>query len=180
MLERDLGDRRQLRLLEESDAEELYDVIVVNRPYLSRWMPWAPVQTLETTLAFIRASRRQLAENQGFQVAIVDQDAIVGTIGFHRIDWLNRSTSVGYWLAESAQGAGTMTAAVRALVEHAFGRWRLNRVELRAGVENIRSRAIAERLGFVEEGILREAEMVGDRYVNHVVYALLARDWPTA
>jgi len=64
------------------------------------------------------------------------------------------------------------------LVDHAFGAWRLHRVEIRAGVENARSRAIPERLGFRREGVLREAERVGDRYVDQVVYAVLAGDWP--
>ena len=69
-----------------------------------------------------------------------------------------------------------MTRAVRALVEHALLEWRLNRVEIRAAPENRRSRAIPERLGFLEEGVLREAEKVGDRYLDAVVYGMLASD----
>jgi ribosomal-protein-serine acetyltransferase len=97
----------------------------------------------------------------------------VGVCGYHQIDWENRSTSIGYWIAESAQGAGTVTRAVQALVDNAFGTWRLHRVEIQAGAENQRSRAIPERLGFTREGVLRHAELVGTRYVDHVVYALL-------
>jgi ribosomal-protein-serine acetyltransferase len=174
-----LGVGRHLRLLEENDADELYELVVANRDYLSSWMPWAPTQTRERTVEFIRASRRQVSKNQGFQVGIVGDGALVGVIGYHRVDWPNRLTSLGYWLAEAAQGAGTMTAAVSALVDHAFGPWELNRVEIHAGVENVRSRAIPERLGFVEEGLLRQAELVGERYVDHVVYGLLAQDWMT-
>jgi len=174
-----LGDGRRLRLLDEDDADELYGVVAANRAHLSPWMPWAPTQTLERTLEFIRASRRQIAQSQGFQAAILRDEAIVGVIGFHRIDWPNRLTTVGYWLAEGAQGQGTMTAAARALIEHAFGQWGLNRVEIHAGVGNIRSRAVAERLGFTEEGVVREAELVGTHFVDHVLYGLLAREWPT-
>jgi ribosomal-protein-serine acetyltransferase len=173
----DLDEQTHLRLFEESDAEGLYAVIVANREYLSRWMPWAPRQTLEGTLTFIRASRQQLADNQGFQTAIVQQDQIVGVLGFHRIDWENRATTIGYWIAEAAQGRGTMTRSVAALADHAFRFWKLNRVEIRAAVENERSRAIPRRLGFVEEGVLRQSERVGDRFVDHVVYSMLAEDW---
>ncbi len=172
-----LDDRRWLRLFEEADAEELYAVIEANREYLSVWLPWVPGQTLEKTLEFIRFSRRQLGENQGFQVAVIEEGAIVGTTGYHRIDWENRSTTVGYWLAESAQGRGSMTLAATALVDHAFTEWKLRRVEVHAGVGNARSRAIPERLGFTEEGVLRQAERVGDRFVDHVVYAMLAPEW---
>jgi ribosomal-protein-serine acetyltransferase len=173
-----LDERTCLRLLEESDAEQLYAVVVANRDYLAPWMPWAPKQTPENTLEFIRSSRKQLGENQGFQAAIIEDGRIVGVIGFHRVDWENLSTSIGYWIAEAGQGRGTVTRAVAALVDHAFGVWNLNRVEIHAGVENERSRAIPRRLGFVEEGVLRQVERLGDRFIDHVVYAVLAQDWP--
>ena len=73
-----------------------------------------------------------------------------------------------------------MTEAVRACVDHAFTTWKLNRVMIQAAVENTRSRAIPERLGFREEGILREVERIGDRMLDDVVYAMLAADWPGA
>ncbi len=173
----ELGDRQSLRLLTQSDAPELYEVVASNRAFLSQWLPWPPIQTLEGTREFIAAGEKQLRANQGFQAAIIDRGRIAGVIGFHRLDWENRSTSIGYWLAEDAQGRGAVTRAVRALLDHAFGAWKLNRVEIRAAVGNLRSRAIAERLGFVEEGVLRDAERIGDRYIDHVVYAMLARDW---
>jgi RimJ/RimL family protein N-acetyltransferase len=171
-----LSTGRWLRLLDESDAQELYSVIEANRDALARWMSWAAGQTLDDTLTFIRGTREQLTRNDGFQTAIIDHGHIVGMVGFHGISWQHRSTSIGYWLAESAQGHGTMTDAVRALVDYAFGTWRLHRVEIRAGVDNMRSRAIPERLGFTQEGVAREAELVGGRYVNQVVYATLATD----
>lgn len=165
-----------LRLLEERDAHELYAVIEANRDHLARWMPWAAGQTLQDTLTFIRRTRKQLASNDGFQTAVIEGGRIVGVIGFHGVSWQNRSTGVGYWLAASAQGRGTMTHAVRTLVGHAFGTWRLHRVEIRAAVENTRSRAIPERLGFTQEGVARGAERIGGRYLDLAVYAVLAGD----
>jgi ribosomal-protein-serine acetyltransferase len=172
-----LTDDCHLRTLEESDAEELHALIEASRDYLSDWMPWAADQTLHGTLQFIRMTRRQLADNNGFQAAIVCRGEIVGVAGFHAIDWANRATSIGYWLGEQHQGKGTMTRAVRALINHAFSVWELNRVEIRAAPHNVRSRAVAERLGFVEEGTLSQAERIGDRYLDNVVYAMLASGW---
>ena len=163
-----------LHPIEESDAHELYAVIEANRSYLARWMPWAAGQTLDDTLAFIRDARDQLASNNGFQAAVVEEGQIVGMIGFHHVSWVHRSASIGYWLAESAQGRGTMTHAVRTLVGQAFGTWRLHRIEIRVGADNTRSRAIPERLGFTQEGVAREAERIGSRYVDQVVYSMLA------
>ena len=173
----ELADGRWLCLLEESDAQELYAVVEANRDHLARWMPWAAGQTLEDTLTFVRRTHEQLASNNGFQTAVIEDGGIAGVIGFHGVSWQHRSTSVGYWLAESAQGRGTKTRAVRTLVDHAFGTWRLHRVEIRAAVDNTRSCAIPERLGFIQEGVAREAERVGDRCVDLAVYSVLASDW---
>jgi ribosomal-protein-serine acetyltransferase len=73
-----------------------------------------------------------------------------------------------------------MTRAVRALVDHAVRDLRLNRVEIRIAPDNRRSRAVPERLGFRQEGTLRQAERVGDRYLDAVVFAMLASAWPAA
>jgi len=177
----DLPGGASLRLFEESDADELYALVDRNRAHLEPWMPWVPgVRGPADQLEFIRASRRQVADNDGFQVGIVTADgALAGTAGFHGVSWLNRATSIGYWLGAEAQGRGLMTAAVRALIDHAFGAWALHRVVIEAAVDNARSRAIPERLGFREEGVRREAERHGDRYRDLVVYGLLAPEWPT-
>lgn len=174
-----LPDRRALRLLEESDAEDLYALIERDRDHLARWLPWAGTQTLDGARSFLAQTRRQLADNDGFQAAVLDDERIVGALGYHRLDWPNRCTSVGYWLSEEAQGKGTMTLAVSALVDWAFRGWELNRVEIRAAVENRRSRAIPERLGFHQEATLRQVERVGERFLDSVVYSVLASEWGT-
>jgi ribosomal-protein-serine acetyltransferase len=169
-----LKDGRYLRSLEESDAQELYALIDRNRAHLARWMQWAGEQTLERTREFIRSADEQISGNDGFQSAIVAEQRIVGVVGFHGIDWLNRAAGLGYWLDEAHQGRGIMAPAVGVLVGHAFEHWHLNRLEIRADVENDRSRALAERLGFRLEGVLRQAYRVGERYSDDAVYSMLA------
>lgn len=144
------------------------------------WLPWAAAQTFEDTLGFIRRTRKQLAANDGFQTAIFCGEAIAGVVGYVGVDWKNRSTSLGYWLGREYHGEGTMTLAVQALVGHALSGWRLNRVEIRAAEENRPSRAIPERLGFRWDGTLRAAELVEGRYLDSVVYSMLAVDWRSA
>ncbi len=175
-----ITDDSYLRLLEEADADELHGLIEANRAYLAQWLPWATGQTFEDTLDFIRGTRSQAKENEGFQTAIVTEKGIAGVIGYVSLDWGNRSTRVGYWLDEGQQRRGTMTAAVRLLVDHALTAWRLNRVEIVVATENRRSRAIPERLGFRAEGTLRQYQLVGGRYLDCVSYSMLAADWPAA
>lgn len=178
MLRFELSSGCYLRLFEESDAEELDRVIATNRGHLAKWLAWAnDPGGAEAQLAFIRRTREKLAANDGFVAAIIDGAAIVGWVGFDGIDWDSRTTSIGYWLARDRQGRGIMTEAVAALTGYAFDVWKLNRVEIRVAVGNQRSAAIPQRLGFREEGTLRQRERHGDSFRDIVVYSKLAQEW---
>lgn len=175
-----LPDGKHLRLLREADAAQLHALIETNRARLARWLPWAATQTPEDTREFIRKTEAQAAGNDGFQAAVIAVGQIAGVIGYLGVDWQHRKTGIGYWLGERYEGRGTMTEAVRALVGNALTVWDLNRVEIRVAAENRRSRAIPERLGFHCEGTLRQAERVGGRYLDSVVYSILAQEWREA
>ncbi|MFN0135664.1 MAG: GNAT family N-acetyltransferase [Phycisphaerae bacterium] len=166
-----------IRLLEVRHAEEIAAVVDANREYLTPWMPWAPANTVETTRQYIQTCLDQFAKNNGFQAGIFVRGKYVGGIGFHVVDWVNLKTSMGYWIAQGFQGRGIMTRATAALIEHAFAEWKLNRVEIRAAVENVRSRAIPERLSFTQEGICRQVEKFEGMFRDHVVYGMLAAEW---
>jgi ribosomal-protein-serine acetyltransferase len=178
MFERRIDGEVSLALLEERHAAGLFDLIESNRAYLRRWLPWLDANTRpEHTAAFVQASLRQFAARDGLACGIRYQGALVGVTGLHRIDWANRRTSIGYWIAEGYEGKGIVTRAVSGLAAYAFDDLGLNHVEVACAVGNIRSCAIAERLGFVREGVLRQREWLYDRFVDHVVYGMLAAEW---
>jgi ribosomal-protein-serine acetyltransferase len=166
-----------LRLLLEADAGELHALVEKNRAYLAPWLAWATTQTFEDTLEFIHRSEGQVAANEGFHCAVVCEGRIAGVISYMEVNWRHRRTVLGYWLDAAHQGRGLMTGAVRLMVDHAITVWKLNRVEIRAAVENRKSRAVPERLGFDQEGVLRQAELVNGHYLDSVVYAMLDVDW---
>jgi ribosomal-protein-serine acetyltransferase len=172
-----IDERLWLRPVRELDAEPIYALVDADRARLAEWMPWAAEQTLAGTREFVAESEAQEAREDGFQAALVRDGVVAGIAGYHGIDRLNRSTSIGYWLASPHQGEGVMTAAVRALVDHAFEAWRVNRVVIEAALGNQRSRAIPERLGFTQEGVLRESELVGGRFLDAALYSVLASEW---
>ena len=173
-----LDAERSLRPVAASDVDELYALALNNREHLAPWMPWAVgVGDRANTEMFLKAALEQEARGDGAQLAITQNGRIVGTAGFHYVSRAQRSTSIGYWLDARAQGRGTMTLAVARLVDYAFDVWQLHRVEIRAAVDNARSRAIPERLGFVQEGVMRDGERFGDRYLDLVVYSMLEGDW---
>jgi ribosomal-protein-serine acetyltransferase len=173
-----IGDDITLRVLEQSDAEKLFQLINSDRPHLREWLPWVDANsTIRESQLFIRSTEDQRNENAGFQCGIWSGSELAGIIGFHRIDWVNRSVEIGYWLGSQFQGRGIMTKACLALIEYAFEEYKLNRVQLRCATGNHRSRAVIERLGFMYEGLLHQAEYLYNRYVDLFVYGMTDDMW---
>ncbi|GAB2693221.1 GNAT family N-acetyltransferase [Paenibacillus thermoaerophilus] len=167
----------RLFLLEERHAEDVFRLTDKDRDYLREWLPWVDGTTSpDHTRQFIKAGLQAFARNNGFQLGISCRNQLAGCIGLHFIDWPNRKTSIGYWLGSDFQGRGIMTRACSALIDYLFRDLDLNRVEIRAAAQNAKSRAIPERLGFVNEGTVRQAEWLYDRFVDHVVYGLIRDD----
>lgn len=175
MFSRQITIDAELRLIEARHCEEVFAMVEKNRAHLRRWMPWVDgSKSVEDIRKWQQTGAEQFAKNNGFHAGIWHREKFVGTIGFHAMDWTHRKTSIGYWLDESSQGMGLMTAACRAMTRHALGELKLNRVEIRCAVGNGRSRGIPKRLGFTEEGRLREVEWLYDHFEDHIVYSLLA------
>ena len=158
-----LDDDRWLRMPEESDAEELYELTAATARCSPNGCRGRPAPRSRPPASSSARRRLEFARNGGFSAVIVERDRIVGSIGFPEVNRDQRSCEIGYWLGRSAQGRGTVTLAVRALIDHAFGAWKLHRVVIQAGVGNARSRAVAERLGFTLEGVLRRGGAVPRR-----------------
>lgn len=178
MLRMELFADAELRLLEEHHAEEVYRLIDGNREHLREWLPFIDFNTSSAdSLAFIKMAREQLAKNGGTHYGIFYKGKLAGVVGNHLIDWSNRWTSIGYWLGKEFTGLGLMTAATKALVEQAFAEYKLNRVEIRVATGNLKSQGVLERLGFVKEGVLRQREWMYDRWLDHIVYSMLASEW---
>ena len=168
---------RVLRTVRADDLDEIFELASANREHLAPWMPWANPPRREETEVWLAEALEQAARDNGFQSVILERGRLVGVVGFHAINRRDLSTTIGYWLSADAEGRGTMTLAVKALVDLAFREWGLHRIEIRAATDNARSRAVPERLGFTQEGVLRDAERFGERYVDLVVYSVLVTEW---
>jgi ribosomal-protein-serine acetyltransferase len=166
-----------LQLLEERHAAEVFSLVDRDRDYLRPWLPWVDsTVTEDDTLSFIRSTLEQFASQKGF-VAGIWQDRFCGVIGTHKLDLLNRQGEVGYWLGREFQGQGIMTASCRGVVTHLLGEMDLNRVNIHCAKHNEKSCAIPLRLGFAEEGVAREAQLLHGRFHDLRRFVMLRRDW---
>jgi ribosomal-protein-serine acetyltransferase len=167
----------ELRLFELRHAELLFKVIQANRAHLAPWMPWAQSASVENQRAFIARSLKQFADGDGFQCGIWHEGQLVGGVGLHYLRWDTKRTEIGYWLAEGAQGQGIVTRVCARLCAYAFAELGLHRVEIRCHPDNAKSRAVPERLGFKQEGILRQVDKLASGWADWVVYGLLEDEW---
>jgi ribosomal-protein-serine acetyltransferase len=171
-------DELQLRVLEVRHADEIFAVVDRNRAHLRRWLPWVDGnRSADGTRAFCESAMKQFAAGNGFHAGMWAKGNFIGVIGLHWIDRPNRRTSIGYWLDKSAEGRGWMTAACRAMVDHALIELDLNRVEIRCATQNPKSLAIPRRLGFTHEGTVRQVEWLYDHFVDHEIYGMLKEQW---
>lgn len=103
---------------------------------------------------------------------------VVGLIGFKDSDRQNKRTAIGYWLSERHQKKGIVTRTVEALCAFAFRQLDVNRIQIKCAVGNIPSRNIPERLGFVQEGIERESELLSSGAFTHLaIYSMLRSEF---
>jgi ribosomal-protein-serine acetyltransferase len=180
-----LGDDAALIPRTVAIAEAHYALVEANYERLARWFPDAFQEppTLEGVRANLERAGQWWLEGSLLPLSI----AVKAEDGWRLVGWAQleidgpaRSGEVGYWLDAGFVGRGLVTRAVTAVLDHAFGPLGLDRVGLPTTIDNTRSRSVAERLGFTQEGVLREAAAFPGERRDLVVYGLLAREWRKA
>lgn len=168
------GDIELIRL-SLSNTEELFKVTDKNRNYLRQWLPWVDsTKSPSDSQNFIQST---LDNKNCAQFGIWYKGKLVGAIGFNSIHKENRKGTIGYWLDEDSQGKGIMTTACNLIINYGFKNLDLNRIEISCAVDNKKSCAIPQRLGFIQEGTLHESEWLYDHFVDHNIFALLKKNW---
>ena len=174
-----VDDEIALVLAEERHAQAMTDLIARNQDRLARWEPWAEQRaTMESTRAYIHAALEDFVRGRQISTIITVDDGrrFVGRCGM-RINPSAGSGDIGYWIDAEFEGRGITSRSARALVSSVFTELGLNKVELRTSVDNQRSRAVAERLGFGLEGILHGALQFAHRADDVAFYSITASEW---
>lgn len=165
------------RLLALDDVEALAALYVENRQFLAPWQPLRPDSyfTRDGQLEAVEAALGQKASGSAVPLVILDGDGtVVGTLTISSIiRGAFQSCSVGYWLAERAQGQGLATAALREAVDLAFADLRLHRVQAETLTHNQRSQRMLDRLGFEKYGEARSYMHIAGEWQDNVLYQLL-------
>jgi RimJ/RimL family protein N-acetyltransferase len=169
--------RVRLRWIEERDLDALFRVF--SDPRVMRYWTTPPWTDRAQAREYLASIRRGFAEQDLFQwgVARRDDDGVVGTCTLFRIEPPHRRAEVGFALGADHWRRGLMSEALGALFDFAFGTLGLHRLEADVDPRNAASIGILTRLGFRQEGLLRERWQVAGEIQDAVFLGLLAPEW---
>lgn len=173
-----INNNIDLELTAPKHAAGLFLAVDANREHLSRFLPW--VSNMQSVTDFEKyIANCQRLHQQGAEVSfvIISGNEVIGRIGLHHMNVQNKNGEIGYWLIKGVEGKGIITKSCEALISFGFKELGLQRIAIKSAVQNIRSQAIPRNLGFTKEGILRQAELVNDQFLDLVLYAILKDEW---
>lgn len=170
-------ERLVLRPPRMEDAETLFAIHA--DPETMRY--WATPPWTDPQLAIDRVARdcENIAQGVAMRLHLepVGGGPILGAVTLFAFVQPSARAETGYILARHAWGRGYAQEAMRALITYAFATLGLRRLEADIDPRNAGSRKLLERLGFTQEGFLRERWRVGEEVCDTALYGLLAREW---
>lgn len=124
-----------------------------------------------------RAAAFARRERIRWAIARRDDGNVIGSCGFVHWDLTAARAEIGYEIAPQCQGQGLMREALTAMLHFGFGPMQLNRIEAFVVPENEPSVRLLRRLGFQQEGFLREYGFWKKRFHDQLLLSLLKKDW---
>jgi len=177
-----VGERVFLRPPERGDYESWASLRARSHGFLAPWEPTWPPDALSRSSYRLRLSRysEDWRTDQGYNFFIFrnEDEALSGGVGLSNVRrGVAETASLGYWIGEPFARRRYMTAALPLVIDFAFTRLRLHRVEAACLPSNVPSRALLLRTGFRQEGYARGYLLIDGKWQDHLLFAILREDW---
>jgi len=168
------GSNVILRWLTADDVDALYEIF--SNPEVARYLAIPRQQSRADTEQFLDSIHEGFRTSSLFQWGVERAGRVVGTCTLAGLDWQNRRAEIGFVLARDVWGQGLMPDALTAVIDHAFNDLELHRIEADVDPRNIASLRLLEKLGFRQEGYLRERYLKDGEIQDTVFFGLLRTD----
>lgn len=167
-----------LKEIQLTDANAIFDIIDHQRDYLREWLPFIDyTRNIGDTRAYIFSIYDKPFDKRDIVFTIMYKGSVVGLMGLKGTDRENHKTEIGYWLSHKMQGKGIVTRSCHRLIQYLFENMGMNRVQIRVGTTNEKSKNIPKRLGFTLEGIERCGELLPSGFMDLEVYSILKSEF---
>jgi len=175
-------DRTILKRYKAGDGKIFYDIIEKNRNRMIDSFPILLSNTHDEISAeyYIRKRVKEWEEQSAFNFGIwlKDNGEYTGHISIKNIDWVIPRGEIAYIISGEYEGKGIMTEALSAIIKFGFENLSMNRLILRIMTDNNRSYELAERCGFLREGILRKDHKTYEgELVDLYYYGITRKDY---
>ena len=170
-------ERLQLRPLRSTDVDGIYAVF--SNPEVMRYWSSPPLPDRNAAEKLLDEILRDVENGvmMKWGVARLSDDLVIGTNTLFHVDTDNGRAELGYALGREFWGQGYVTEALHQLLNYAFTKLNLRRLEADVDPRNAPSIKTLERLGFQREGFLRERWHVAGEIQDAYFYGLLKREW---
>ncbi len=163
-----------IRLLKKKDAGNFYLFIERNRERIARYFPTtvSSIKNIDSANLFISDKIKLSKKRESFYFIILDNHSmeITGAIILKNLDWSVEKCEIGYFIDKDNEGKGITSKALSLISDHCFHELKLHKIFLRIAEDNFPSRRVAEKNGFVQEGILRQDFKVSEGHWIDVIY----------
>ncbi|MET7473857.1 GNAT family N-acetyltransferase [Streptomyces sp. NPDC005648] len=179
-------ERLVLRPLDEDDVPALTEMM--NDEQVGAWTDVPQPYSQDQARAWITEhAPAERASGRGLDLAVTEflTQRLVGVVRLTRTNWHVRSTELSYIIAPWARGEGYASEAALVTAQWLFGDQKLERVELRTAADNTASQQVAQKIGCISEGVLRNACIArvraedgtwSDVRTDYIVWSLLPED----
>ncbi|MRX73919.1 GNAT family N-acetyltransferase [Bacillus lacus] len=170
-------ERLRLRDIGAADANDIYRVFSDKR--VTRYYGQEPFHDQQQAEKLVQQFQLLLEEERGIRWGIErrEDNQFLGTIGFHAYNKTHRRAEIGYELCAESWGNGYMSEAAGTVISYGYEKLLLNRISAVVFLQNQVSASLLKKLGFQEEGILREYMYQGNLPQDAYMFSLLRSGW---
>jgi RimJ/RimL family protein N-acetyltransferase len=170
------GQKVVLRDLRPSDATSLFTLLTTEE--VARFIS-PPPSTLEGFERFIMWAHRQRRAGAYacFAVTLPDDDIAIGIFQLRELEPGFGTAEWGFAIGSPFWGTGVFRQGAELLMDFAFDIVGVHRLEARAAVKNGRGNSALQKIGAVQEGVLRKSFLRNGEYLDQVLYAIVDDDW---
>jgi ribosomal-protein-alanine N-acetyltransferase len=175
-------ERLILREVKKKDLNDLLkdmNNIKISSCLLGVPHPFKKSDAVEWINHCLKTAKRKIREEYNFCITFKGSDKMIGEVMLQEMDFEQKKAELAFWLSESHWKNGIITEAIKAVIDFAFNKLHINRLEISAFTENEGSNNLAKKLGFKYEGTRREVSIPESTKKVHDdnVYSLLKKEY---
>ncbi len=163
-----------IRPLSRSDLRAIFTA--GNDDQMQKWFPLPFPYTNSDAESFLEFANQRQMDGSGLISAIEHEGKFAGVVDIKKADWRAKCCEIGYWSSPWVRSRGVTSVAVLMVSQWIFREVRFQRIEVRVAPENRASKRVAEKAGYVREGIARNAGFTNNGRLDLIIYSRIPSD----